>query len=119
MLFHFFVDLNLKSVEKRIETEGIDMDKSYEELSDKDYWAIRNVLIKEHPAFKEIPLPPPYEYDVKEEKIMATIKSLLHRHLLQDISVAGKIFLLLIWAAAIASPWLVRMDWVFLQRFGL
>jgi stage IV sporulation protein FB len=115
LLFHFFVDLKLKSVEKRIETEGHDMDKSYEELTDKDYWAIRNVLIMEHPAFKEIPLPPPYEYDVKEEKIMATIKSLLHRHLLQDISVAGKIFLLIIWAAAIASPWLLKMDIYFLN----
>jgi Zn-dependent protease len=49
MLLRYFSDTKLKSVEKRIEAEGFDMDKSYEELPDKDYWAIRNILIEEHP----------------------------------------------------------------------
>ncbi len=119
MLLRYVGDTKLKSVEKKIETEGIDMDKSYEELPDNDYWAIRNILITEHQAFKDIQLSPPYVYDAKEEKIMTTIKSLLHRHLMQDVSIAGKIFLVLIWAAAIASPWLLNMDLYFLHRFGL
>ena len=119
MLLRYVGDTKLKSVEKKIETEGIDMDKSYEELPDKDYWAIRNILIKEHPAFKDVSLSPPYQYDAKEEKIMTTLKSLLHRHLAQDVSLIGKIFLLLIWAAALASPWLINMDLYFLHRFGL
>jgi Zn-dependent protease len=112
-------DSKLRSAEKKIEEEGINMDKSYEELPDKDYWAIRNILITEHPAFKDVPLSPPYEYDEKEEKIMTTIKSLLHRHLVQDISVAGKIFLVLVWAAAIASPWLLNMNMSFFHQFGI
>jgi stage IV sporulation protein FB len=119
ILLRYFGDTKLKSVEKKIEADGIDMDKPYEELPDKDYWAIRNILITEHPAFKDISLSPPYEYDVKEEKIMTTIKSLLHRHIVQDVSIAGKIFLVLIWAAAIASPWLLNMDLYFLHRLGL
>ena len=48
---------------------------------------------------------------------MAMIQSLLHRHLIQDVSVAGKIFIFLIWAAAIASPWLLNMDMSFFDRF--
>lgn len=119
MLLRYVGDHKLKTVEKKIEETGIDMDKSYEELPDKDYWAIRNILISEHPAFKDVQLSPPYEYDAKEEKIMTTIKSLLHRHLVQDVSMVGKIFLVLIWAAAIASPWLLNMDLYFLHRFGL
>ena len=119
MLLRFIGDTKLKSVEKKIEAEGIDMDKSFEELTDKDYWAIRNILITEHPLFKDVQLSPPYEYDAKEEKIMTTIKSLLHRHLIQDVSIAGKIFLVLIWATAIASPWLLNMDLYFLHRVGL
>lgn len=119
MLLRYIGDNKLKSVEKKIETEGIDMDKSYEDLPDKDYWTIRNILITEHPLFKDVSLAPPYEYDAKEEKIMTTIKSMLHRHLLQDVSVAGKIFLLIIWVAALASPWLSSMDLYFLHRFGL
>ena len=119
MLLRFFSDNKLKIAEKKIEESGIDMDKSYEELPDKDYWAIRNILITEHIAFKDVQPSPPYEYDPKEEKIMTTIKSLLHRHLVHDVSIAGKIFLLIIWATAIASPWLLNMDLYFLHRFGL
>jgi hypothetical protein len=48
---------------------------------------------------------------------MTTIKSLLHGHLLQDVSIAGKILILIIWATAIASPWLLNM--YFLHQFGL
>jgi Zn-dependent protease len=119
MLLRFIGDSKLKSIEKKIEADGIDMDKAYEDLPDKDYWAIRNILISEYPQFKDIQLSPPYEYDVKEEKIMTTIKSMLHRHLVQDVSLVGKILLVLIWAAAIASPWLLKMDLYFLHRLGL
>ncbi|MES1197786.1 MAG: site-2 protease family protein [Chitinophagaceae bacterium] len=118
MLLRLFSDNKLNDVEKKIETHGINMDKSYDELSDEDYWKIRNILIEEHSAFKDIPAAPPFEYNKKEEKVMTMIQSLLHRHLIQDVSVAGKIFILLIWVAAIASPWLIKMDMSFFQRFG-
>lgn len=118
MLLRMFGDSKLKAVEKKLETSGIDMDRSYEELPDEDYWKIRNILIAEHPAFRDVQPSPPYEYDVKEERIMTTIQSLLHRHLVQDVSVAGKIFIFLIWATAIASPWLLDMDMRFFRQFG-
>ena len=94
------------------------MDRSYDELGDEDYWKIRNILIEEHSSFKDVPVAPPFEYSPKEEKIMTTIQSLLHRHLIQDVSIAGKIVILLIWLAAIASPWLINMDLSFFGRFG-
>jgi stage IV sporulation protein FB len=118
MLLRLFSDSKLNTVEKKIETEGINIDQPYEELSDADYWKIRNILIAEHPAFRDIEPAPPYEYSSKEEKVMTTIQSLLHRHLIQDVSVAGKIFILIIWIAAIASPWLLQMDMSFFHRFG-
>ena len=58
-------------------------------------------------------------HNKKEEKIMTTIQNLLHRHLIQDMSIAGKIIIFLIWIAAIASPWLLKMDIPFLRQFGL
>jgi stage IV sporulation protein FB len=118
MLLRLFSDTKLNTVEKKIETEGINIDLSYEELPDADYWKIRNVLIAEHPSFRDIQPAPPYEYSSKEEKVMTTIQSLLHRHLIQDVSVVGKIFILLIWVGAIVSPWLIKMDMSFFHRFG-
>lgn len=118
MLLRLFGDNKLSSIEKRIETEGINTDLEYEELANKDYWRIRNIIIEEHPSFKDVPTAPPFEYDVKEERIMTTIQSLLHRHLIQDVSIAGKVMIFLIWAAGLASPWLLNMDMSFFNRFG-
>jgi Zn-dependent protease len=118
MLLRLFGDSKLNAVEKMVEAAEINLDRPYEELPDEDYWKIRNILIKEHPAFKRIPATPPYEYDAREDKIMNTIQSLLHRHLIQDVSIAGKIFILIIWIVAIASPWLLKMDMSFFHRFG-
>ena len=119
MILRLFGERKMTSIEKRIEAEGINTDLEYKDLPDEDYWRIRNILIQEYPPFKEVPPSPPYEFDEKEEKIMTTIEGLLHRHLLQDIPVAGKIFIFLLWATAIASPWLLDMDMSFFRRFGL
>ena len=119
MLLRLQTDTKFKAVEKKIEEEEINADVSYENLPDKDYWKIRDVLVTEHPSFRDIPAGPPYEYHPKEEKIMTTIQGLLHRHLIQDVSLVGKILVFLIWAAAIASPWLIKMDLSFFDRFGL
>lgn len=118
MLLRLQTDKKFTAVEKRIENEGINADVSYENLKDEDYWKIRNILIEEHPSFKEFNTTPPYEYHPKEEKIMTTIQSLLHRHLIQDVSIAGKILIVLICLAAFAAPWLLNMDMSFFSRFG-
>lgn len=118
MVLRLFGEKKINTIEKRIETEGIHTDLEYADLPDADYWKIRNILIEEYPAFKDVPPAPPYEYNDKEEKIMTMVQSLLHRHLIQDVSLFGKLFILLIWIAAIASPWLLNMDMSFFKRFG-
>lgn len=119
MLLRLRTDKKFDAVEKKIETEGIDLDTSYEQLSDADYWKTRNILINEHPSFRDINPTPPFSYHPKEEKVMTTIQSLLHRHLIQDLTLMGKLFILIIWIAAFASPWLFDMDILpFLSRFG-
>jgi stage IV sporulation protein FB len=118
MLLRFFGDKKINLIEKKIETEGINTDIEYKDLPDKDYWKIRDILIEEHTSYKDLSPGPPYEYSNKEEKIMVTIQGLLHRHLIQDVSVMGKIFIFLVWAAAFAAPWLLNMDMSFFSRFG-
>jgi Zn-dependent protease len=118
MILRMFGDSKLKTLEKKIELSEIDMDKSYEDLSDKDYWEIRNIVIEDQPIFKDVAPAPPYEYDAKEEKIMTTIQSLLHRHLIQDLTIAGKIFIIILWIGAFAAPWFLEMYQSILSRFG-
>ncbi len=110
MLLRLRPDKKMDRAEKRIEQEGINADISYEEMPDEDYWKMRKILIEEHSSFKDIPKAPPYQYSNREEKVMTTIQSLLHRHVIQDISIAGKIFIFLLWVSALAAPWLLNMD---------
>lgn len=110
MLLRLRTDSKFTTIDKRIESEAINADVSYEDLSDEDYWKIRDILVTEHPSFRDLPAGPPYEYSEKEEKIMTAIQSLLHRHLIQDMPVIGKIITLLIWIAAFAAPWLLQME---------
>lgn len=114
-----FGDRRIQQVEKEIELAGIDLNYSYTDLPDENYWKTRKILIEQHPSFKDMDPGPPYAYDAKEEKIMQMIESLLHRHLVQDMSLAGKALLLLIWLAALSSPWWLNVGTHFLQRFGI
>jgi len=118
MLLRLRPDRKLDITEKRIEREGINADTSYDEMPDEDYWKMRNILIEEHSSFRDIPKAPPYVYSPREEKVMTTIQSLLHRHIIQDISMLGKIFIFLLWLAALAAPWLVNMDMSYFSHFG-
>lgn len=118
LLLRLKPDSKFTAIEKRIESENINADVSYSELSDEDYWKIRDILVSQHPSFKEFTAGPPYEYSDREDKIMTTIQSLLHRHLIQDLSFAGKVLVILIWIAAFASPWLLHMDLWLIRRFS-
>lgn len=119
MILRLAGEKKLTSIERRLEKEGFPLDREYEDISDEEYWKIRNILIEEHPAFRDLPQAPPYEYSAKEEKIMSTIQSLLHRHLIQDVSALGKILIFLIWAVSFASPWLLNVNMEFFRQFGL
>jgi Zn-dependent protease len=118
MLLRMFGDSRLNIIEKKLEAAGFDLNVAYEDLRDEDYWKIRNIVVSEHPSFKDVPPAPPFEHSQKEEKLMLTIQSLLHRNLIQDMSLAGKILVSIIWVAGIASPWLIDMDLAFFRRFG-
>jgi hypothetical protein len=125
LIFPFMMLLRLRSdkqfdiTEKRIEEEGINVDISYQDLPDEDYWKIRNILIQTQPSFRDLNPTPPYEYSDKEEKVMSAIQGLLHRHLIQDMPIAGKLLIVIIWLLAFASPWLINMDMSYFSRFGL
>ena len=90
----------------------------YEHLKDENYWKARNILVANHSSFKMIPTTPPFEYNQNEEKVMTTIQGLLHRHLIQDLSIVGKIIVLIIWIAAIAAPFMMKMESTMLRQFG-
>src|SRR5258705_1541255 len=61
MITRLIGDLQHERIEKKIEAEGIDLMKTYEDLTPEEYWKIRNVVIKYYPQFKDVNPSPPYE----------------------------------------------------------
>lgn len=109
MLIRMISEIKQERLTAKIEAEGIDLMKSYEEISAEEYWKIRNLLIKYHPQLKDVVTSPPYEISPKEEIVITTIQHLLQRSIAQDLSVAGKILILMIWIGSFLAPVLLSM----------
>lgn len=110
MLTRMVGDLQHERIEKKIEAEGINLMKTYEELTPEEYWRIRNAVIKYYPQFRDVNPAPPYEISSKEEQIITTIQGLLQRSLIQDLSIGGKILILVIWILPFAAPFFLDLS---------
>lgn len=111
MLLRLRSDSQHDQLVNKIESEGINLEKTYEELTDEEYWKIRNMLIENnYPLVRNINPAPPYEYAANEYKVVSAIENLLQRSIIQDLNWPAKILILLIWAACFAIPFVVDID---------
>jgi hypothetical protein len=113
MISKMIGDLQHEKIEKKIEAEGIDLMKSYEELTAEEYWKLRNAVIKHYPQFKDVNPSPPYEISSKEDQIITTIQGLLQRSLIQDLSLTGKFLILVIWIGFFLAPFLIKNPFIY------
>ncbi|MDP9229965.1 MAG: site-2 protease family protein [Bacteroidota bacterium] len=109
MLIRMAGDFKFDKLTQNIEKEGINLDTTYEQISDEDYWKIRNAVIKYHPELKDVEPAPPFEYSDKEDKVITTIQGLLQRTLSQDLSIAGKLLILVLWIGCFFMPVLMKI----------
>lgn len=113
MISRMIGDLQHERIEKKIEAEGIDLMKSYEELTAAEYWKLRNTVIKHYPQYKDVNPSPPYEISAKEDQIIITIRGLLQRSLIQDLSLGGKLLILVIWIGFFLAPFLIKNPFIY------
>lgn len=90
-----------ESLEKAAMEENINTNLDYQELPDEDYWKLRTILLRLHPACKGIS-PQTDQYDEHEQKVQILIESMLDRMLIQDLTMAGKLLTSFIWAVSLA-----------------
>jgi Zn-dependent protease len=113
MISRMISDIQQERITAKIEAEGIDLMKTYEEISAEEYWQIRNVAIKYYPQLKDVPPSPPHEISPKEDQVITIIQNLLQRTIVQDLSLTGKLFILLIWMGCFAAPFLLNLPFRF------
>ena len=116
MLLRLITDNRHDKITKAIEARGVNLEKTYEEITDEEYWNIRNILIENnYPTLRTIKPAPPYEYSASEDKVVSAIENLLQRTIVQDLSWLGKTLIILIWVGSFAAPFLLNMDIPFLR----
>lgn len=110
MLMRLATDNKHDKLTREIESKGINLEKTYEEITDEEYWRIRNILIENnYSTLRNIRPSPPYEYSASEDKVVAAIENLLQRTIVQDLSWPAKIVIIFIWAGSFVAPFLLNM----------
>jgi len=116
MLLRLRNDTKFDALTKKIEEQGINLEKTYEEITDEEYWKIRNILIENnHSTLRNVNPAPPYEYSRNEDKVVVAIENVLQRTIVQDLSWPGKVLIILIWAGSFAAPFFLNLDLPFLS----
>lgn len=115
LIMRMFTDLQFDKLTRKVESEGIDLTTTYEDISDENYWKIRNILIRHHSPLKDVPIAPPFEYSGKEDQIKNLIQNLLQRSIVQDISLAHKLIIILVWVSCFIAPFVLSMPSVFFR----
>jgi Zn-dependent protease len=96
--------LNTNKVRKIIKNKGFDLDKSYEELSNEEYWLIRDELAKNMKVIANLVEPQRYFPVPDERTVINQIKDTLQKRPEKDISTIGKIFFVFSWILMFVFP---------------
>ena len=110
MITRLIREMQHERIEKKIEHEGIDLVKSYDEISAEEYWRIRNVVIKHYPQLRDVKPSPPYEISPKEDQVITIIQGLLQRSIIQDLPLAGKFLIMIIWIGCFVAPFFLNLS---------
>lgn len=92
-----------RALQQRLDNLNIDYKKPYEELSNRDYWLIRDEVVEQTPAYKNAPRRQPADERI-EKGIADTIKSLTFPEPVADVSGWGKLIFTLLWFFFFISP---------------
>lgn len=84
--------------------KGFDLNKNYEELTNEEYWKIRDQLGIHLKAMRYIIEPKRYVISNREKLVTNQIKSIVQKEPIRDIKTGGKILSILIWILCFILP---------------
>lgn len=100
----------VSKIRKRLRQENINYGQSYSELSDQDYWRIREAVLSFNPVLARTTAANEYVISERENDIINYIKSVLKTQPVKDLTVTGVIIFMLIWIASFGVPLLVMAN---------
>jgi hypothetical protein len=120
--FGFFMGIRVRGIQrnyhirKELDTEGINYNTTYEELSNRDYVLIKNILLEEIPTLKKYQ---ELEGEVSSDLMASHVNSVLLAPVSQDASALFKVFIVISWVFLMFLPFLLlffvnlNFDWYF------
>lgn len=99
----FYSRLEVMRIRKAIKKENFNTNSSFEELSDEEYWKMREVIIRKSPFYKRVPRGV-FRYSEREPLIINHLSMVLQRVPEKDLSNLQKFFLMLLWSVFLCSP---------------
>jgi Zn-dependent protease len=106
-------------IRKKLAAEGINYNTTYEELSNRDYVLIKNILLQEIATLKKYQ---ELQGEVSDDVMASHVNSVLLAPVSQDASVLFKIFIVVSWMFLMFLPILLlffvnlNFDWYFEMR---
>ncbi len=97
----------IKKVKNGVESKGINLDKSYNELTDEEYWLIRDEIGTHMKYYERFITPKRYVITDNENKIIKQVKSIIQKKPTKDLKVLGKIFITILWILTFILPLIV------------
>ncbi len=109
LIIPFFMITRLASgnsaegAKERLTARGVDFNKPYEALTDREYWLIRAEIINNIPGFRN-ENPNHYQPHPREAQIVRQVKALADRRVVNDLGIGGVLLFLFIWMVFLVVP---------------
>lgn len=100
-LINHFQSLKLK---QQLSACDVHIEQTFEQLSDKDYWIIRDEMGSRIAHFKNIITPGNHEVSEREEVVINYMRNLLRKPQREDLNPFGLLGFTIVWLAFIALP---------------
>jgi Zn-dependent protease len=109
LVIQLITSYNSRQVKKSLGEQGLPTESEISELSNKEYWLIRDELGKTIPALKRLITPGNYVISNGEKSIISNMKTTIRKKPIKDLSWLGKIGFITLWLASFIIPALVLM----------
>lgn len=95
---------NLSALRKILFDKNIDYEKTYEQLTNEEYWLIRDEIIENDKAYSNFER---RNFDAREAVMIQAVNNTLQIPMQQDLGVIGKLLIVLVWILSFAVPLLI------------
>lgn len=94
----------IHKLSKLLNSKNLPTDTGFSELSDKHYWLIRDEMGLHLNSLKRFISPGKYEVSINEDQIINTMRQVVRKKPVNDLSIFGKVGFLILWIGAILAP---------------